>query len=65
MSPAVNPNGNLVENHMRSSAARGVLPDEGDEQEAGAEAVFGIAGQSLAEDFFLVDQAKRKTEDQC
>jgi len=39
-------------------AAWRVLPDEGDETEAGAQAVFGIAGQFLAQDFFLVEQAK-------
>jgi len=40
-----------------------VLPDKGDEPIAGAPAVFGIAGQLPAEDFFLVEQAENDGRD--
>ena len=41
-----------------------VLPEERDEPEAGAQAVFGIAGQLAAEDSFLVEQAQDDAGDE-
>jgi hypothetical protein len=32
------------------------LPEEWDKPEAGVEAIFGIAGQFLAQDLFLVEE---------
>jgi len=34
------------------------LPEEGEEAEAGAEAILGIAGELLAEEFLFVEEAE-------
>ena len=44
-------------------AQRGMLPEEGEEAGAGAEAVVGIAGEVAAEHFFFVQEAEDDQRD--
>lgn len=41
-----------------------LLPEEWDEPEAGVEAIFGIAGQFLAKNLFLIEQAENDDGDE-